>query len=176
MIHGGILGIVQHEESRPTDETFASSHYGTFNVSLIRRKINQGIVPYELQKIGIEESIIKGNANVDVNPERLKELTYEKILKSSPLITVNCEDGYHIVIDGSHRLRWLIDNKRDFFIAAVIDLSKIKAYMIVFMESFDNGKTWKECDKEEIAKIGYGEFPHHHPDYNDKFEKAKREM
>lgn len=173
-----ILKIEQPEGSRNTDDTFSSGNYGTFNIGLIRRRLLSGQLKASMNKIAITDSVIIGNAECDVNDERLKSMTYNSIINTFctvPMIMLDCEDGYHILIDGTHRLRWMIQNHYESFPAIIVKLSDIRPYMMRFLESVDNGKSWQEIDHETIARMGYGKFPQHQPDNLERFEKAKME-
>lgn len=89
-------------------EVFEHETQGIFNISHLRLGIELGIIPYKRCRAYIDDRmkyIIKECRDID--EDRVMTIIKEGLI-IDPSICILCEDGDHILVDGTHRIAALI--------------------------------------------------------------------
>lgn len=157
----GDIVFFEPDESKPTDETYSHEILGTVNVTLIKKAIEDGRIPYEEGTAPITEQTLAALAQVDVNPARVDALTIKDLM--NPVLFIRDDrDGYDYLIDGAHRISRLVKEKSSVFFARLIKLEFVKPYFIR-IGTLENG-VFKEMPHKELATMNRGEFFQHNAD------------
>lgn len=152
------LCIIQPEGTLPTDETFSGEFTGTYNVSLLRRWILDGSLTPIPTNIAITQSWIDGADRLDTNPVRVAQVTQAECDANPILVIVDGpESGY--IIDGAHRLRWLVDNHRPSFRAFVIPIDQALAHKFVLWNGLRPTHHGHQSTQRPLPKPVGGIFP-----------------
>lgn len=157
------LLIIRPEGTLDSDETFSSEHFGTFNVTALRRAILAGKVPAIPVMAVIDEKLMDSLKGVDTNEARIAALTPEDLLEPILLVTNVGNTEHDLILDGHHRVKRLWrDGQRSVRVVAVGP--KVgEAFRIIFAQVDETGKL-EEISHAEMASSGHGHFPQHNPD------------
>lgn len=154
------LRIVKPPGTTGRDEVFTQDKLGCVNISMIRRAIANRTIDFVLAELEIDDDGRLASSKADINPERLARVTEEEV-RANPLVMIRLEDGSFVVADGSHRLRWMVDHSWEACCAYLITKQECEPYRILFEETEDEGKTWREIDYGAAVKLWLGHFPQH---------------
>lgn len=145
--------------SEPTDETSTHPRFGQINVSRIMRAINRHEIEPQGVEFPIDESWQRVAREADINPARLARITDDECSPGNPLILIRTKSGDPILVDGVHRLRYMVDHGWPTAIGVLLTFEQAERFRMVMMTSHDHGKTWKEMDYGAVMSDFRGAFP-----------------
>lgn len=126
------------------DETFTHTHLGTFNVTKIRR--------YLAGRPSVRLDIMN-NAMLrdrEIDEHRVEEIMY---MDFPPIILIDCEDGTHLLIDGTHRVVARRLRGFDWAEARIATLSEVQPFMVQLIAKRADGSVidQRELDRAFLA-------------------------
>lgn len=150
--------IEQPQGTMAQDQTFSGEFVGSFNTSLMWRWIDAGSLFVSRALVPIGKSWVETSKLQDVNPLRLATMTEQDM---TPLLLMEGKGKTASLLDGCHRLRWLIDNGYGSFRAIIVPYESAQMFRIRFYEREGPDVPWREIPNERMSKFDWGKFPQH---------------
>ena len=143
-------------------EAFTHEHYGTFDVTLMRKaaRNNRYGPPAKVKLYPEIEHIIRYLKQYrDWEPERVWQVMVNEAFASDPVLMIEHGDGDYTLIDGIHRLfaRWIL--REPYFLAYIIPMSQAirPSPAMFFPEWGDQWGRMRVNDKGEIIDKDTGQ-------------------
>jgi hypothetical protein len=135
----------------PGEEFFIHEVWGTFNVSRIERHL-EGVSVFNL---AVSAAMLHQLGRHNVDHQRIEGIQADPARMAKPILVIDCEDGTHLIIDGSHRAyaRWRLGH--DTVPGRIVTLSEVRPFMVHFYdggEELSPAVIWAMQEREGAAQ------------------------
>jgi hypothetical protein len=147
-----IMKAIYPVGSQTHDEIYTHSEYGTYNVALMRRAMDAGLLRYTAVQFPINETWVRTINESDINPETLAKITIFDVGRY-PCLFMWTGPNEAIILDGLHRLAFAVRSGIVDMRGHYVKKKDAEPYKIHYV--FDN----KEVHPEKILEMGWGKYP-----------------
>lgn len=138
-------------------ECFTHEIFGTVDVRQMQRDVDRGARHIQYMTVKIDAGSIQSLEKRDFDPMVLMRMTPERAVQ--PVLMFALDDGTHTMVDGNHRLKWLIEHGAETFRCCEFPGSSIPRYRV--RVEISDGHGWRPISNIELLEKTWGRYAGH---------------